>query len=161
MSQITCHLPTGISSAPLCGTCYCGQSYPGWICRHLGHKASPAVSHASSVAFAWSENQADRSQSLLFGFWAGVYCSNRRFHLVAHTPRSFLAGSTSFFFLKMKIKRLWSINGLFFKYQRLMWVRKNKIKKQWEWLYLLGSFQGQRSLVSVANVPWLGQVKTC
>lgn len=47
-----------------------------------------------SQAFAWSENQVGGNWSFPFGSCAGVYCSNRRLHLV-HTPRSFLAGSTS------------------------------------------------------------------
>lgn len=56
--------------------------------------SSRAVCGPSSWAFAWSENQVGGNWSFSFGSCAGVYCSNRRFHLV-HTPRSFLAGSIS------------------------------------------------------------------
>lgn len=47
MSPTGSHLPTTVSSVPLCRTCFSSQRYPGWICRPLG-KARPAVAHPSS-----------------------------------------------------------------------------------------------------------------
>lgn len=84
-------------------------------------QGKPAVSGPSFRAFAWGENQVGGNWSFSFGSYAGVYCSNGRFHLV-HTPRPLLAGSTSL----EKENRLWSINGLPFKYQRLPWVRQRR-----------------------------------
>lgn len=67
----------------------------------LDLQTSRAQGEACSISFIFSGSRlkwesGGRERSLLFDSCAGVYCSSGRFHLVVHTPRSFLAGSAFF-----------------------------------------------------------------
>lgn len=72
------------------------------------------------LAFAWSENQVGGS-SLFCWSPMQVYIVQMGGFICWYILQDLsLLGA---FFRKIKIKRLWSINGLSFKYQSLLWVR--------------------------------------
>lgn len=128
---------------------------PGWICRPLECKVRPAVSRPSSLAFAWSENQVGGSG--LFCLTPAQVCIVQvgGFILLYTHPDLSLLGAL---FLETKIKRLWSISGLLFKYQSLLWVRERpgRVPLLLRWLSSLkiSSVDGQHPMTHAGeDVP--------